>query len=179
MVWAAMRVNLKITEFLFLAPLLASCSQLTSPVQVVQIPVALPGIDARWEFWADNLDDGRYVLSVSNHYGKLTLPMWHEWGPAQRIKIYLTPDKELYVYGLGGDAFVGFSRKSKPYLIQPSGETARKLDTVSWRYLGAIDGVKKLAFYPPQAKAECKLAMSQASVLMQAVWRRNAPSCVR
>jgi hypothetical protein len=60
---------------------------------------------AHVETWSD-LGEGRLMLKVSTRRGSLRTDLWRDWGPAQRVSLYLTPEGWLVALGGGGTAIM-------------------------------------------------------------------------
>lgn len=128
---------------------------LFSPVEQVVVPLPLEDAIVRVEVWGNTTSEGRFEVSVQNHFGAEKHFLWDDWGPAQRASLYLAPDRRLVVLGGGGIAeMIIIPPKAQPHWL-PYAERPKESGD-EWKYLGAIDrDVDHLVFYAPSRQREC------------------------
>jgi hypothetical protein len=149
------RKLLQVTMVLLLASLPLSGCFLFSPVEKVEIPVPLAGVNARIEVWGNTSSEGRFEIVVTTPSGNERHSLWEDWGPAQRVSLYLTADRRLVALGGGGIAeMIVIPLRTKPKWIPYANRPRENGD--DWTYLGAIDRYRKhLLFYMPSQQKEC------------------------
>lgn len=133
---------------------LSSCA-FFSPTESVAVPFLVNGSQVRIQLWGDTLSEGRFEILLSNQHGSARKVLWEDWGPAQRVSLYISRDGRLIVLGGGGIAEMFLlPRSSAPgwltYRQRP------KEDGNDWHYLGAVDRDNRdLEFLRPVAQREC------------------------
>jgi hypothetical protein len=145
---------LKITSALSAALCFSGCS-LFSPAEQVKVPSPIFGVSARVEVWGNTSSEGRFEFAVETPHGSEKHKLWEDWGPAQRVSIYVTPDKRFVALGGGGIAeMFAVSPQAKPEWI-PYAQRPKE-NGENWIYLGAVDRhARHLVFYEPSQQQEC------------------------
>jgi hypothetical protein len=133
---------------------LSSCV-FVAPADEVRVPVSVEGVEVRVQVWGNTSSEGRFELVVSTPEGRERRVLWKDWGPAQRVSLYLTPQRALVALGGGGGAEMisvkaGSAPRWVPYPQRP------KENGEDWKYLGAVDrSVRRLVYYAPADQPEC------------------------
>jgi hypothetical protein len=125
------------------------------PVHDVSVPLPVASAIAHVEVWGNTTSDGRFELLVENGYGEARHTLWEDWGPAQRVSLYLTPKGWLVALGGGGmDQMFDLQPDLPPRWVEDADRWAG--DGADWTYIGAVDrAADSLRFYSAAEQAEC------------------------
>lgn len=141
-----------------LLPLLTSGCFLFAPVDRVAVQVAGTDATAIIEVWGNTTSEGRFEIVVTTPRGTVRRELWEDWGPAQRVSLYLTHRRQLVAMGGGVyTEMVAIPPDSPPKSIALA--TRPRDNGDDWRYLGAVDRrdahLAQLSFRSAVQEAEC------------------------
>jgi hypothetical protein len=116
---------------------------------VVTLPMA--NAVARFQTWAGFLKSQPFVLRVDTPHGTTSAELWTNWGPADDLALYQTPEDWLVGIGGGGESvIIDVTKKSGPRIVR--GDEQKKTDNKKWKFFGYIQGGGLVS---PHEQKEC------------------------
>ncbi len=102
---------------------------------VVKLPMG--NAVARSQSWVGFLEPQPFVLRVDTPHGSTSAKLWADWGPANDLALYRTPEDWLIGIGGGGESvIIDVMSKFGPRIVLE--DEQRKTDNKEWEFLGYL-----------------------------------------
>lgn len=140
------------------------------PVKATVIHIS-PKVTVAIETWAEG--EGRYTIKVSNDVGSTRRELWEDWGPAQRMSLYLSPEGWVVVLGGPTHAVATTTQglpKEVPYPALFASDSGR------WRFLGTAFGRSTL-FRKASEERECVDVLGSLPMPWRRYYQRSNLGC--
>jgi hypothetical protein len=116
---------------------------------IVKLPMG--NAVARFQTWGGFFESQPLVLRVDTPHGTTSAKLWVNWGPADHVALYRTPEDWLVGIGGGGESvIIDVANKSGPRIIL--GPESDNTDDKEWVFLGYAQG---RGLVPPAERKEC------------------------